>query len=376
MVEENDEVIIYASNNFSDKAEFRIIAKDIIGRTYPAYASDCKGNAGLMSCEYKFRLSPKKVKKFLFQTRPYEWVEFKNVSLRPGQKTDVQIEVEGASKVSEADKMASESFAGEAWGLWRQRKLAEAEEVFKKAVLKDPKNANALNGLGWSQLNQGKRLNAKRSFGKCLEIEPKHAAALNGLGWIAKGQGKTDEAIGHWEEAVEAAPGATAALNGLATTYMELKQWDKAAKYYKMWLKVEPDNANAKAGLEKALKGSDINVRSPEKQAVEAASAWLELIDDGDYEESWEQAAGFFKKAVGKEQFRQSVEPVRKPLGKVTSRKVKSKTYTRQVPGAPDGEYVVIQFETAFENKKAAIETVTPMLDKDGKWRVSGYYVR
>ena len=79
---------------------------------------------------------------------------------------------------------------------------------------------------------------------------------------------------------------------------------------------------------------------------------------------------------VGKEQFRQSVEPVRKPLGKVTSRKVKSKTYTRQVPGAPDGEYVVIQFETVFENKKAAIETVTPMLDKDGKWRVSGYYVR
>jgi hypothetical protein len=48
----------------------------------------------------------------------------------------------------------------------------------------------------------------------------------------------------------------------------------------------------------------------------------------------------------------------------------------QSLPGAPDGEYVVIQFKTAFENKKFAIETVTPMLDGDGKWRVSGYFIR
>lgn len=36
----------------------------------------------------------------------------------------------------------------------------------------------------------------------------------------------------------------------------------------------------------------------------------------------------------------------------------------------------MIQFKTVFENKKAAIETVTPKLDSDGNWRVSGYYIR
>ncbi len=46
------------------------------------------------------------------------------------------------------------------------------------------------------------------------------------------------------------------------------------------------------------------------------------------------------------------------------------------LPGAPDGEYVVIQYNTEFENKKVAIETITPMLDDDGKWRVSGYYIK
>ena len=50
-------------------------------------------------------------------------------------------------------------------------------------------------------------------------------------------------------------------------------------------------------------------------------------------------------------------------------------TYTTSLPGAPDGEYVVLQYESEFQRKKYAIETVTPMLD-DGQWRVSGYYIR
>jgi hypothetical protein len=45
------------------------------------------------------------------------------------------------------------------------------------------------------------------------------------------------------------------------------------------------------------------------------------------------------------------------------------------LPGAPDGEYVVIQYETSFEKKAFAIETVTPSFEKDGIWRVSGYYI-
>jgi hypothetical protein len=46
------------------------------------------------------------------------------------------------------------------------------------------------------------------------------------------------------------------------------------------------------------------------------------------------------------------------------------------VPGAPDGQYVLIQFETVFEKKAQSIETITPMLDADRTWRVSGYYIK
>jgi hypothetical protein len=113
-----------------------------------------------------------------------------------------------------------------------------------------------------------------------------------------------------------------------------------------------------------------------EKAAVNAAKTWLKLVDEGKYFEGWDEAAQYFKNAVTKEQFGASLEAVRSPLGKVLSRNLKSKQYTKTLPGAPDGEYVVIQYETSFKNKQHAIETVTPMLDKDGKWRVSGYYIK
>jgi len=113
-----------------------------------------------------------------------------------------------------------------------------------------------------------------------------------------------------------------------------------------------------------------------EKAAVFAAEKWLSLVDNGEYGESWKEAAEYFKSAVKQEQWEQSVQAVRKPLGKLISRKVKSITYKTSLPGAPDGEYVVIGFDTSLENKKSAIETVTPMMDKDGKWRVSGYFIK
>ncbi|HET8539607.1 MAG TPA: DUF4019 domain-containing protein [Anaeromyxobacter sp.] len=113
-----------------------------------------------------------------------------------------------------------------------------------------------------------------------------------------------------------------------------------------------------------------------QKPALAAADAWLKLVDAGDYGPSWDDAATFFKDAVPRAQWEQSLKAVRAPLGKVLSRKVVSKTYAESLPGAPDGKYVVVQYRTSFDKKEAAVETVTPMLDADGRWRVSGYYIK
>jgi hypothetical protein len=112
-----------------------------------------------------------------------------------------------------------------------------------------------------------------------------------------------------------------------------------------------------------------------ENSAVEAAQSWLALVDSAKYEASWEESASLFQSAVSKDNWAKSMQSVRAPLGNLISREVKSKAYHTTLPGAPDGEYVVLQFNTSFENKKSAVETVTPMLDKDNEWRVSGYYI-
>jgi len=37
---------------------------------------------------------------------------------------------------------------------------------------------------------------------------------------------------------------------------------------------------------------------------------------------------------------------------------------------------VIVQFDTAFENKRSAIETVTVMPQKDGQWKIAGYFIK
>ena len=113
-----------------------------------------------------------------------------------------------------------------------------------------------------------------------------------------------------------------------------------------------------------------------EKAAAGAARSWLALTDGGKYAESWKEAATSFKTAVKQDQWEQMARAVRAPLGAAGSRKEKSATYRTTLPGAPDGEYVVIEYDTSFANKASAVETVTMTLYKDGKWRAAGYFVK
>lgn len=113
-----------------------------------------------------------------------------------------------------------------------------------------------------------------------------------------------------------------------------------------------------------------------EAAALYAAKKWLALVDKEKYAESWKEAADLFRHMVQSDLWVASLKALRKPLGKLISRKVKSEVYKTTLPGAPDGQYVVIEFKSSFEHKKTVVETVTPMLGKDGVWRVSGYYIK
>ena len=87
---------------------------------------------------------------------------------------------------------------------------------------------------------------------------------------------------------------------------------------------------------------------SKELDAQKASDAWLSMVDEGKYAESWQNTSSYFKNAVDENQWEKALNSVRRPLGDILSRKVISQKYTKTLPGAPDGDYVVIQYKSSF----------------------------
>jgi hypothetical protein len=110
-------------------------------------------------------------------------------------------------------------------------------------------------------------------------------------------------------------------------------------------------------------------------EAERAARDWLALADAGDAAGTWAAAASLFQDAVPENDWARALAAARNPLGAVRSRTLHAAHPATELPGAPDGQYVVFEFHTEFERKHSAVETVSPMRDPDGQWRVSGYYI-
>ena len=112
-----------------------------------------------------------------------------------------------------------------------------------------------------------------------------------------------------------------------------------------------------------------------EQPAIDAAMRWLAIVDADQYGDSWDGAAELFKKAVTRSLWIAALTKVRLPLGKLLSRKLGAARYVTDMPDAPVGEYVVIEYDSNFTTGGPMTERITPMKDPDGVWRVSGYFI-
>jgi tetratricopeptide (TPR) repeat protein len=125
------------------------------------------------------------------------------------------------------------------------------------------------------------------------------------------------------------------------------------------------------------LTGTTANEKDVPKEATAAAEQWLGLVDAGKYAESWDQAAEMFQKGVAKQEWQRMVDNARSPLGKLKARKFLNVAYISSKPNGPvDKDAVMIQFDSSFEKRDKAVETVSLMKGKDGKWQVAGYFIR
>lgn len=113
-----------------------------------------------------------------------------------------------------------------------------------------------------------------------------------------------------------------------------------------------------------------------ERAAQAVADAWLDLIDDQEYAESWNEAAPAFQEAVTVEQWTEQAGTVRQQVGAVQEREFEAAESSTDPPNAPAGEYVLITYKSAFANLPSATETVATMKQEDGSWKVAGYFVQ
>jgi hypothetical protein len=115
---------------------------------------------------------------------------------------------------------------------------------------------------------------------------------------------------------------------------------------------------------------------SEEQAAERQALGFLGYLDHGRFAESYAYTGMLIRAQLDRDAFaKQMEEKVRAGVGALLSRELINAGYTTTVPGAPEGQYVVLDYGASFANRQQAVETVTLAFAK-GYWRVSGYYIK
>ncbi len=113
-----------------------------------------------------------------------------------------------------------------------------------------------------------------------------------------------------------------------------------------------------------------------ENKVKKSAKEWINLIDNKEYEISWKTSDILIQNLVSIKKWENLMIGSRNPLGKNISRDIISIEYKNELQGVPDGEYCIIIYNSVFENKKNASETITIKKSEDEKWKVAGYYIK
>jgi len=111
-----------------------------------------------------------------------------------------------------------------------------------------------------------------------------------------------------------------------------------------------------------------------EQGAKEAAAEWVELLDKGKYDEAWEKGALTLRLKVNRQVWNSLMAAMRTPLGAVKERKLLKELPAKDPENLPKGDYMVVLFETSFQDGKTRRELVTLVQETDGNWRPLTYH--
>jgi hypothetical protein len=117
--------------------------------------------------------------------------------------------------------------------------------------------------------------------------------------------------------------------------------------------------------------------QDPRASAAQAAARdWLTLTDRGDAQASWNTASSKFRAALPLSGWADALSKKRGPMGAIKTRTALKTSFQRTFPGVPAGDYAEVSYNTSFVNNAHGHESLTLERERDGKWRVVGYFVR
>jgi hypothetical protein len=112
-----------------------------------------------------------------------------------------------------------------------------------------------------------------------------------------------------------------------------------------------------------------------ERAAQRQALGFLGYLDQGRYADSYAYTGMLIRAQVDRDSFSSQVAKARAGAGALQGRQLIDASYTTSVPGAAQGQYVVLHYHASFANRQDTVETITLAFAK-GYWRVEGYYIK
>ena len=141
----------------------------------------------------------------------------------------------------------------EAIKLHSNKKLKEAELLYKRIISADPLNYDAIRHLGILNQDLKNYEEAFNLFKKAIEINPRGFEALNNLGTIHLQNKNYDLALKCLNKSIEIKSDYVPAINNLAGYYHKANRPKNALEFSSRSLKLQPNNPMAKNQYAKAL---------------------------------------------------------------------------------------------------------------------------
>ena len=106
------------------------------------------------------------------------------------------------------------------------------------------------------------------------------------------------------------------------------------------------------------------------------ASSYLELLDQGHYEEAWQDMSALFQALNNQSQWQNRQQTIRTAYGALSSRQLRHITYRQSYTLSPDGQYVIVQFKSSYQNKADTTETVVLDCHSTPECSIREYIIR